>query len=142
MARRASGQPTDGELEILQLLWQTGPAELKRIYARLNEQRKVASTTVATMLGVMLGKGLVERRSGPRGYVWSAKVTRDAAARGLLTKLVDRLFDGSAQRLVAHLVEDGQLTPDECREIRELLAAQDDTTRTTASHPKRRGTKR
>lgn len=139
MARPASRQPTDGELEILQLLWESGPAELKQIHAKLNEQRKVASTTVATMLGVMLGKSLVEREQGARGYRWSAKVSRDAAARGMLAKLVDGLFNGSSQRLVAHLVEDGQLSPEECREIQALLEAQSDKPRTTASSPKRRG---
>jgi predicted transcriptional regulator len=138
MARPASRQPTDGELEILQLLWESGPAELKQIHATLHEHRKVASTTVATMLGVMLGKGLVERHQGARGYRWSARVSRDAAARGLLTKLVDRLFDGSSQRLVAHLVEDGKLSPEECREIQALLVAQ--TSKDRSQTPsKRRG---
>ena len=57
MARPASDQPTDGELEILNILWEIGPAELRLIHAALNARRKVATTTVATMLGVMLDKG-------------------------------------------------------------------------------------
>ncbi len=72
MSRPANDQPTDGELEILKLLWELGPAELKQIHAGLQAQRKVANTTVATMLTVMLAKGLVKRKSGPRGYLWSA----------------------------------------------------------------------
>jgi BlaI family penicillinase repressor len=121
MPRPSSRQPTDGELEILKFLWQAGPTELGRITAALNEERKVATTTVATMLKVMLDKGLVVRKQGERGYQWSAKVTREAAESGLTHKLIDRLFDGSARRLVAHLIEGGTLSPADRLEIQELL---------------------
>jgi predicted transcriptional regulator len=121
MPRPPNNQPTDGELEILKLLWELGPAELKQICAGLQSRRKVANTTVATMLTVMLAKGLVKRKSGPRGYLWSAAVSRDAAASGLVGKLVDRLFDGSTERLVAHLIEAGKLTRAEQAEITSLI---------------------
>jgi BlaI family transcriptional regulator, penicillinase repressor len=124
MSRPANDQPTDGELEILKLLWELGPAELKQIHAGLQAQRKVANTTVATMLTVMLAKGLVKRKSGPRGYLWSAAVSRDVAASGLVGKLVDRLFDGSTERLVAHLIEAGKLTRAQQSEIKSLIARQ------------------
>jgi BlaI family transcriptional regulator, penicillinase repressor len=123
MARPASEQPTDGELEILGVLWETGPAELRIVYTALCVRRKVATTKVATMLGVMLDKGLVRRTNGARGYSWSAAVSRDEAASGLVGKLVDRLFDGSASRLVAHLVAGGQLTAAQRRELQQLLTA-------------------
>lgn len=123
MPRPASSQPTDGELELLAILWEAGPAELGAVHARLSEQRKVAVTTVATMLNVMLAKRLVTRKKGDRGYVWSAKVTRDAAAQGLLKKLLDRVFDGSAHQLVAHLLEHEQLSAGDRREIVALLEA-------------------
>ena len=61
MARRASKQPTDGELEILKILWDSGPAGLGQIHDVLHERRGVAITTVATMLKMMLAKELVER---------------------------------------------------------------------------------
>ncbi|HVC92363.1 MAG TPA: BlaI/MecI/CopY family transcriptional regulator [Pirellulales bacterium] len=123
MARPASEQPTDGELEILSVLWETGPAELRIVHSALCVRRKVATTTVATMLGVMLEKGLVRRTNGARGYSWSAAVSRDEAANGLVGKLVDRLFDGSASRLMAHLVARGQLTAAQRRELQQLLTA-------------------
>ena len=123
MARPASDQPTDGELEILNILWEIEPAELRLIHTALNARRKVATTTVATMLGVMLDKGLVRRSGGGRGYLWTAAVTRENAASGLVGKLVDRLFDGSTGRLVAHLLEEGQLSDAERREIQQLLAS-------------------
>ncbi len=122
MPRPPADRPTDGELEILNVLWERGGLELGEIHAALNEQRKLALTTVATMLTVMLGKRLVARRKGKRGYVWSAKVTRDAAAEGMVRKLLDRVFDGSAQQLVAHLIEHEQLSAADRQEIVKLLA--------------------
>jgi predicted transcriptional regulator len=123
MARPSSSQPTDGELEILQVLWEEGPTELGTICAALRRRRSVATTTVATMLKVMLAKKLVKRTQGDRGYLWSARVSRQAAASGLLGKLLDRLFHGSAGRLVAHLLEDGQLSDQDRDEIRRLLSS-------------------
>lgn len=123
MARTPSSQPTDGELEILRILWDTGPVELGRLCERLRAGRPVATTTVATMLKVMLQKGLVERKPGARGFVWSAKVSREAAADRLLTRLLDRLFDGSAQSLVAHLLGEGKLSAKDRRQILEMLEA-------------------
>jgi len=124
MARTASTQPTDGELEILKILWEIGPTGLGRVHATLQEKRPVALTTVATMLKMMLSKELVTREEGPRGQLWSAKVSRQAAASGLIGKVVQHVFDGSARRLVAHLLQEGQLDDREREEILELLKTQ------------------
>lgn len=124
MARPASTHPTDGELEILRVLWEQGPSPLGDVCDALRQQRAVATTTVATMLGVMLDKRLVRRRRAARGYQWSAAVSHDAAAQSMVGKLVDGVFDGSAGRLVAHLVEGGTLTDDELGELRQMLDSQ------------------
>jgi BlaI family transcriptional regulator, penicillinase repressor len=124
MARRASKQPTDGELEILKVLWEIEPAGLGRVHAELQERRPVAMTTVATMLKMMLEKKLVQREDGPRGYLWRATLSRQSAASGLVGKLMHHVFDGSARRLVAHLIEEGELTEAERLEIAELLENQ------------------
>lgn len=121
MARTASQQPTDGELEILNVLWEEGPRELGAIHAALSQSRKVALTTVATMLNVMLGKGLVTRKKTGRVYVWSARMTRNKAARGMLEKVIDRVFEGSAHQLVAHLLENQKLSAAEREQILGLL---------------------
>jgi len=121
MARPPSNQPTDAELEILKALWEHGPAGLGQVHAAVQENRPVALTTTATTLKVMLTKGLVERQDGPRGYLWSAATSRETAASGLLGKLVHHVFDGSARRLVAHLIEEGELSARDREEIRALL---------------------
>jgi predicted transcriptional regulator len=112
-------------MEILKVLWAVGPAELGQIRAQLQKQRPVATTTIATMLKVMLGKKLVKRSDGKRGYVWSARASRTRTASELVRKVLDHVFDGSAGRLVAHLLEETELDRRDRDEIRKLLEAFD-----------------
>jgi BlaI family penicillinase repressor len=121
MARPPSTQPTDAELEILKVLWEQGPAGLGQVHSVILERRQVALTTIATTLKTMLAKRLVARHDGPRGYVWSAAASRGTTATGLLGKLVQHVFDGSARRLVAHLIQEGALDDRDRDEIRALL---------------------
>jgi predicted transcriptional regulator len=116
-------------LELLQVLWHSGPCSLGQICQALRLRRPIATTTVATVLKVMLDKKLVHRKRTPQGYLWSAKTTRQNAATGMVRKLVDSVFDGSAQRLVTHLLESGQLNDQERKELRRLIdtARQSDT---------------
>ncbi len=129
MARPRQQHPTDGELEILRILWQSGPSELGRICSAIRRRRPVATTTVATMLAVMLEKGLVKRAQGPRGYLWSARATQRATASQVLRKLIDHVFEGSGQRLVAHLLQEGKLSEADREKIREMLDADHGQTR-------------
>lgn len=139
MARPPSTQPTDGELAILRVLWDAGPSGLGAIHEALEAARPVAVTTVATMLKTMLEKGLVERGDGPKGYVWSARLTRKAAATGLIGKVVSHVFDGSARRLVAHLIEDGELDERERAELRRLLDEAHEAKTETTRSPRKTG---
>ncbi|MCU0873694.1 MAG: BlaI/MecI/CopY family transcriptional regulator [Pirellulaceae bacterium] len=121
MARPPNAHPTDGELELLQVLWQAGPCSLGQICTALRLRRPIATTTVATILKTMLAKKLVVRKNTPQGYLWSANTTRQNAATGLVGKLVDLVFDGSAHRLVAHLLESDQLSDQEREDLRRLI---------------------
>ena len=121
MPRPPSQHPTDGELEILRVLWDRGPSSLSEICESLRKSREVATTTVATMLRLMLDKNLVRRKRATRGHQWSAAVTQNATARSMVGKLVDGVFDGSAGRLAVHLVEAGQLSAAELNELRKLI---------------------
>lgn len=121
MARSASSHPTDGELEILRVLWSDGPTSLSTLCLALRQQRDVATTTVATMLRVMLDKGLVKRQGAGRGAQWAAAITQKKTAKNMVSKLVDHVFDGSADLLAAHLIEGGQLSPQQLAELRDLI---------------------
>jgi predicted transcriptional regulator len=80
------------------------------------------------MLRVMLDKRLVRRKQAGRAAEWSAAVSRDAAARSMVGKLVDGIFDGSAGLLVAHLVEGGKLSAEELAELRQMIDSSDKKT--------------
>lgn len=124
MARNSSTHPTDTELEILQLLWDSGPCSLSDLCALIRKTRPVATTTVSTMLKVMQDKKLVMRQAGDpgtRGATWKAKVNRKQAARGFVSKVVDRIFEGSAQQLVAHIISDRKLSESDRKAIQKLL---------------------
>ena len=121
MARPPSRHPTDTELEILHVLWRAGPATLGAVHDELLKGREVAKTTVATMLKLMLDKRLVRRVEGRRGYLWSAAVSRQKTASDMLGKLIAGVFDGSAQRMVAHLVEAGEITEAELDQMGRLV---------------------
>jgi len=121
MARNPATEPTPAEFEILNVLWDSGPVSLSQLCEHLRKNRPVATTTVATVLTVMLKKGLVTRSPAERGSHWSAKITRQSTAKCMVSRLVDRLFSGSAQSLVAHLIDQNQLTEAQRGELLELL---------------------
>ena len=121
MARPASVHPTDGELEILRVLWAKGPTALSTLCETLRQQREVATTTIATMLKVMSEKGLVKRLGSGRGAQWTAAITQKRTAKKMVGKLVDHVFEGSADLLAAHLIEGGQLSTKQLAELRDLI---------------------
>ena len=121
MSRPPSSQPTEVELEILKVLWEQGPSGLSSVCAGMRKGRPVATTTVATMLKLMQEKGLVDRSEVPRGSVYSARVSREAASTSLVRRLMDLVFDGSARGLVAHMIEAEKLSERDRDEIRRLL---------------------
>lgn len=123
MPRKASKEPTDAELRILNCLWDAGAMRLSEIVAalRAGEGATLANTTIATTLKVMSAKGLARRTSRDHKVVWVASVTRESASGGSVARLLDRLFDGSASKLVAHLLRDGRLSDDDRREVERLL---------------------
>ncbi len=139
MPRPPSLHPTDGELEILQVLWAAGPCSLSAVCEQLRKERDVAATTVATMLRVMSDKHLVKRSGSGRGATWSAAVSQEKTERGMVRKLVDRVFDGAADRLVAHLVEGGQLSSAQLSELRKLIDRRGKERETTTARRTRRG---
>ena len=123
MARKSTDQPTDGELNILKVLWQRGPSRLSEVCEALSGERQVALTTVATMLKIMSRKGQVEKVNSGDGVRWQAKLSQGEAGRNMVERLVERVFEGSTRNLVLHLLEAGNLSAEDQQEIRSLLAA-------------------
>jgi predicted transcriptional regulator len=120
MARPANHHPTERELDILQVLWDRKSASLGEVCETLCQDREVAKTTVATLLKLMEDKRLVERTPDRR---WRALVSRTATSTKMVKGLMDKLFDGSAGRLVAHVLKAGSLSEADLAELSRLLEA-------------------
>ncbi len=124
MARipRKTAEPlTPLELEIMQVLWETGPVPVQTVQERLAPERKLAYNTVQTMLNVLHRKGKVKRELAGRAYVYEPVVSRAQTAGQAVSDLVSRMFGGSAESLVLSLVETRHLTPEKLAELSALL---------------------
>ena len=111
----------DNAAHWMPLVWIIGVPFTLALLAQRNADRDIALTTVATMLKVMLDKGLVSRARGERSWLWSARLSRQKTTRGMIGKILSNVFEGSASKLVMHLIEDGKLTAREQAEIRAML---------------------
>jgi BlaI family transcriptional regulator, penicillinase repressor len=114
-------QPTDGELGILQVLWDTGPATVREVYETLTKRKPVVYTTVLKLMQIMTEKGLVERDQTKRAHVYSAHVARGDTQQRVVRDLLNRLFQGSAKQLVMQALSAGKTSREERDEIRRLL---------------------
>jgi BlaI family penicillinase repressor len=108
------------ELEIMNALWETGPANVQSVQARLTA-RNLAYTTVQTMLNVLERKGKVKRRLQDRAYFYQPIVSRQNATSQAVGEMLDRFFGGSADSLVLNLVETRKLTAEKLSQIQKLL---------------------
>lgn len=121
VARPASKHPTELELEILKVLWDAGPLSGRQIRDRLATVRELTYTSVMTVLGIMEEKRYVTRKRVGGNYVYSARLSREAASGRMLRDLVDRVFGGSAATAMLNLLEASDVDADELRQLRELI---------------------
>lgn len=111
--------PTDAELAILNILWTHGPATVREVQDRLDTDQ--GYTTVLKHLQIMLDKGLVTRDESGRAHVYASDIAEITTQRRLVSDLLERAFEGSAQQLVMRALSTEDVTEDELEEIRALL---------------------
>lgn len=116
-----SPKPTAAELQILHVLWRRGPSTVNQVQPELKRGDQVAYTTVLKLLQIMFEKGLVRRDESTRPHVFRAAVSEAQVKRRLVTDLLDQVFDGSSMSLVMQALSARRATPDELRQLRELL---------------------
>ena len=112
------------ELQIMTVLWETGPANVQTVQANL-KARELAYTTVQTMLNVLHRKGKVKRLLKDRTYIYRPVLSRKKAVTQAVGEMLDRFFGGSADGLLLNLVETRQLTPEKLARIQEMLPKED-----------------
>lgn len=119
MPRPQAGQLTPLELDIMDVLWRLGEANVQAVQGAL--ARELAYTTVQTVLNILHRKGKVRRVKRDRAYFYIPVVSQTQVARHAVSQIVDRLFGGSAENLVMSLVETRQLTPEKLDRLRRLV---------------------
>jgi BlaI family penicillinase repressor len=112
---------TDQELEIMKVVWERQTATVRDVYEALLERRRVAYTTVMTMMKILEHKGYLNRKQVERAYVYRPAQPKSRVIRAMVRDFVNRVFNGSAEPLLVHLIEDRHLTADEIEEVRRLM---------------------
>ena len=113
--------PTAAELAILQVLWDKGHASVRAVLGHLNEDREIGYTTVLKQMQIMTGKGLVVKDDTVRPQIYRAATPRHETRRGLVRRLADGAFHGSAGDLALHALKTEEISPEDRDRIRALL---------------------
>jgi len=111
------------ELDVMRVLWDLGSGTVTDVRERLPVD--LAYTTVLTILRNLEEKAYVSRVAEGRAHRYSPRVGRLAARRSAIARVVDTLFHGAPEELIAHMVEDRTLTARDVRRLRALIASPD-----------------
>ncbi|MFW0717121.1 BlaI/MecI/CopY family transcriptional regulator [Pedobacter sp. N23S346] len=113
-------KPTEGEMEILQVLWQKGNATVREVHEALNKKDSGYTTTLKLMQ-ILHEKGMVERDTNQKTHIYKAIVNQDKTEKHLVNKMIDNVFNGSAARLVMQALGNHKASADEIDEIKKYL---------------------
>lgn len=114
-------KPTDSELEILHVLWTSGPSTVRQVHENLSLSRDIGYTTALKLMQIMHEKGLLTREETNRSHTYAAAVTEEETQRGLVDRFVETAFRGSASKLVMQVLGQHRASQQELDEIKKLL---------------------
>ncbi|HET9363010.1 MAG TPA: BlaI/MecI/CopY family transcriptional regulator [Vicinamibacterales bacterium] len=121
MARRRLPALGAQELAIMKVVWRLGDVSVREVYETLRERRPVAYTTVMTMMNTVEAKGYLKKTLDGRAYRYRPAVPESRVVTAMVREFVERVFDGSAGPLLAHLVSETTLSEKEREELRRLI---------------------
>src|SRR6201988_4175499 len=122
MKTKETIRPTEGELEILSVLWERGLATVREVYEAISAARPMVYTGVLKLMQIMADKALVIRDESARAHVYRAAVEKEETERRFVRDLSRRLFSGSTAQLALRALEMERASEEELAEIRKLLA--------------------
>lgn len=114
-------QPTNSELEILQVIWQHGPSSVRFINEEMNRRKQVGYTTTLKIMQIMTEKGLLERKEEGRKHIYSAVIQEQETRNLLLGRFLDTTFQGSAMKMVMQALGNHKASPEEIEELKTLI---------------------
>lgn len=114
-------KPTAAELEILSVIWEFDSATVREVHEIINARKPTGYTTVLKMLQIMDEKNLVERDKTNRAHVYRAKTKQSETGKQMLRDVMQKVFGGSALKLVQQVLETETTTAEDLREIRKMI---------------------
>jgi BlaI family penicillinase repressor len=118
--RKRSLTLTEQELEIMKIVWERESVTVRDVYEALLERRKVAYTTVMTMMKILEQKQYLKKNQDDRAYVYRPAQPKRQVIGDMVRDFVNRVFNGSAEPLLVHLVEEHNLSREDLEEIARL----------------------
>jgi BlaI family penicillinase repressor len=118
--RPRSATLTEQELEIMKIVWERDRTTVRDVYEVLLEKRKVAYTTVMTMMKILEQKKYLKKTQVDRAYVYRPAQPKGKVIGAMVREFVNRVFNGSAEPLLVHLVEEHNLSGEDLEEIAQL----------------------
>lgn len=118
---KKTSKPTKSELEILSVLWKLDQATVREVFELVNEQRPASYTTVLKLMQIMHEKGLVERDAANKAHVYRAKIKQNETGKQMIQDVLQKVFGGSALRLVQQVLETETTSAEEMKEIRKMI---------------------
>ena len=114
-------KPTDAELAILRILWQRGPSTVRQVWEELNPSQQTGYTTVLKLMQIMVEKKLLSRNESARSHVYQPMFSQDQTQRQVIGHLLERVFSGSAAKMVMQALSAKKASREELAQIRKLL---------------------
>jgi predicted transcriptional regulator len=114
-------RPTNGELEILQVLWQYGPSTVRFINDKLNEGKRVVYTSTLKLMQLMAEKGMLKKDVSGMKHIYTACLDETATKGYLLNCFVSATFNGSAGKLILQLLTDRNTAKEELEMVKDML---------------------
>lgn len=112
---------TDTELELMHVLWKLGEANVKKVQSELEPDRKLAYTSVSTILRILVKKGYCQIKSEGRNHIYQPTLKREEYEKASLSKIVDQVFLGETSQLVKHLVKSKGLSKEDKNKLLQIL---------------------
>ncbi len=119
--KKNAPRPTAAELDILRVLWQLGTATVRQVHEVLNAEKPCGYTTVLKFMQIMTAKGLVIRDESQRSHVYKPREPAENTQRQLVADLLERVCEGSAEKLMMHAFSATKVSREELTRIRKLL---------------------
>lgn len=112
---------TPQELEIMKLVWECKNATVRDVYEALLERRRIAYTTVMTMMKILEGKGYLKKRRQDRAFIYRPAHPKNQVIGGMIREFIDRVFNGSAEPLLVHLVKTRHIREKDLQAITRMI---------------------